>query len=360
MFCEETVHPISSHLSKCNPLFEVNIPVTHNNVNFINLQFRTKQIPHTKMSEAAVVEAVEAKTTQKVKVNYLPGFRRLSQQVYVHDGDSTLAAQSPTSATDPTTVIIYGWGDASPKHVSKYVEGYWALFPGCRIVLILSPILKALYQTPAARDKSMQPVLDALFGRATAFGSADGKDGSERVLIHVMSNTGGISYASTIKRYMVTKTETDPALFPHKMVVLDSTPGNSSFFTNIVPWSRAMALGLAPRLPLPFVVTQFIAGLFLGGLHLFGFVIGASSTAESSTRAVNNPELADNTAKRLYLYSKEDDIIMWYQIEEHVAECRQNGWKHVEVEVFKGTPHVGHMRGHPEQYWGAIKRNWEA
>jgi hypothetical protein len=277
------------------------------------------------------------------------GFTKLSKQVYVQQGDPS--SQDPTH---PTTIIIYGWGDARPKHVVKYVDGYRRLFPHARIVLIFSPILKALYQTLEARSRTMVPVIEAIYPEMLA--NPETKDHSdERLLVHVMSNTGGMNCAATMNAYtQLTKGH----IFPHDMMVCDSTPGSTDFLPNVGPWSRAMALGAARWLPWPFVVTQVLAAMFLACLHGFGWVIGATSAAEFSTGAVNNPTLSNTSAKRLYLYSKEDDIIHWEDIERHAADALKKGWS-VSADVFEGTPHVGHKRGHPEQYWTAIATAWK-
>lgn len=318
----------------------------------------------------------------------LLGYKKLSNQVYVLQPSRQRAAAgadaSPGDATDPshpTTVVIYGWGDARPRHVAKYADGYRRLFPHARIVLVFSPILKALYQTLDARARSMLPVIEAVYPREealeekpageksqddandapTATGSTTktaSTPARERVLLHVMSNTGGINFAATMYAYAKQAGAGSGHVFPHDMLVCDSTPGSTNFLPNVGPWSRAMALGAARWFPWPFVVTQALAALFLGCLHGFGWLVGATSAAEFSRRAANDPNFTDASAKRLYLYSKEDDIIHWEDIEEHAAEARQKGWN-VSAEVFDGTPHVGHMRGHPDQYWAAISAAWK-
>lgn len=67
--------------------------------------------------------------------------------------------------------------------------------------------------------------------------------------------------------------------------------------------------------------------------------------------------IASGEAPRLYLYSKEDEIIWWEDLEQAVAKVRELGWK-TDLEMFEGSPHVGHMRLHPEQYWNKIVECW--
>ncbi|KAH6611704.1 hypothetical protein B0J18DRAFT_442034 [Chaetomium sp. MPI-SDFR-AT-0129] len=308
------------------------------------------------------------KTAVKAE-SYTLGFKKLSDQVYVQEGQPS--TQDPRH---PTAIVIYGWGDARPRHVAKYIDGYRQLYPHSKIVLIFSPILKALYQTLEARSRTMVPVIEAIDPGLLL--SNNGKNNttttttgpiapSERVLLHVMSNTGGINCAATLHAYAAHANGASSSVFPHHLLVCDSTPGSTHFIPNIGRWSRAMALGATPRWfgskpgtgPL-FALIQLLAVLFLGCLHGLGWVLGTTSAAGFSTRAVNDPALSDRTAKRLYLYSQADDIIGWEDIEEHAADARQKGWD-VTTEMFEGTPHVGHMRAHPEQYWGAIAAAWE-
>ncbi|KAK1750166.1 hypothetical protein QBC47DRAFT_394718 [Echria macrotheca] len=171
-----------------------------------------------------------------------------------------------------------------------------------------------------------------------------------------MSNTGGINYAATLNAYHARH-----ALpLPHDLVVLDSTPGSTDFFPNITRWSRAMAIGASKALPafVPFVLTQAVAASFLGAMHLTSWLVGRVSAADFSVDAVNNPALAGLGTRRLYLYSREDDIIHWEDIEKHAARAVEVGYG-VDAHVFEGTPHVGHMRAHPDRYWAGIKTNWD-
>ncbi|KAM7199026.1 Eukaryotic protein of unknown function (DUF829) domain containing protein [Rhypophila sp. PSN 637] len=299
---------------------------------------------------------------EKTKVNHLPGFTTLSPQVLVQDADSTV---SPASHTDPTTVILYSWGDALPKHVSKYVEGYRTLYPAAKIVLIFSPILKALYTTLSVRSKTMIPVIEAVFGVGSTTTlvprlslARQNCPAAKRVLVQVMSNTGGINFASTLHAYRQLVGPDAPP-FPVDVMVCDSTPGSTVFMTNIGPWSKALAVGAASYLPWPFFVTRALAVVFLAAVNGMAVLMRETSAAVFSTAAVNDPHLLDIKARRLYLYSKEDDIIYWQDIEKHAAAAREKGYQVAEGEMFEGTGHVGHLKGHPEQYWRAIRRVWE-
>ncbi|KAI1848251.1 hypothetical protein JX265_004200 [Neoarthrinium moseri] len=275
-----------------------------------------------------------------------PGFIKLSDQVYLRPADDTNNTAVISGSPDPTTILLYAWGDAQPKHIAKYISGYLALFPNARLLIVLGPMIKMFYKSHEQRSKGMEVVLNAMQGAESA---------EERVLVHAMSNTGGVNYAATLNAYSQRYPGGSPLV--HTLSVFDSTPGSSSFFANLGPWSRAMAIGAASWFPGPLFIMQAFAIIFLLVTHGVMFALGHSSPAVFSTKAINNPELEDKAAARLYLYSKSDEIINWEAVEEHAAEAKGKGFQ-VDLERFEETPHVGHLRAHPEKYWAAVRGAW--
>ncbi|KAG5949996.1 hypothetical protein E4U53_005580 [Claviceps sorghi] len=119
-----------------------------------------------------------------------------------------------------------------------------------------------------------------------------------------------------------------------------------------------MALGTTAWFPCPFILTQIAWGVVLLLYSLYDSPAGRQSEGAWRVWAVNQSDLETKDARRLCLYSREDDLILWEDIDRHVAETRRLGWE-IEAEVFEGSGHVGHMRMHPGQYWGAVGRSWE-
>ncbi|KAB5545475.1 hypothetical protein GE09DRAFT_1175098 [Coniochaeta sp. 2T2.1] len=289
----------------------------------------------------------QSKSEQKKPHPNFPDYQVVTRQIYVRPADSP----SSIPASSPTVIVLYCWGDSNPKHVGKYTDGYRALYPQARLVVVFGPILKAITQTLPKRSATMAPCVDAIFG-----GTNDtAEHARERVMVVCMSNTGGINFAATLHAYKARF----GVMMPYALLVMDSTPGNPEFIRNVYPWTRAMALGAGHFLPwVPFFIRQTLALVFLAGLHGIGRLTGNQSAARFSVAAINDQEnLSVVTAKKLYLYSKGDDIIFWKDIEEQAADARTRGYD-VELEMFEGTPHVGHMREHPEQYWNAISKRW--
>ncbi|PNY24285.1 Uncharacterized protein TCAP_05779 [Tolypocladium capitatum] len=276
----------------------------------------------------------------------IAGFTALSDQVLVRE--ASLDDDAKPGLTDPDTVLIYGWGDGLPKHVAKYADGYRTLFPRAMQVVVLSPIAKAMFSDLRQRTTHMAPVLRAAFPAAAA--SAKRRN----ILVHAMSNTGAVNYAATLNAYR----EAYDAALPHQLLVLDSTPGSTRMtLSNVARWSRAMALGTAGWFPWPRIVTRAIWILFLLLNGLYSWTRGRESAGAWSWRATNDTRFEARGARKLYLYSREDDLIASQDVELHAAEARERGWE-ADTEVFRGSGHVGHMRRFPGQYWGAIVRAW--
>ncbi|KAI1177336.1 hypothetical protein F4777DRAFT_542626 [Nemania sp. FL0916] len=286
-----------------------------------------------------------------VKASGFPGYTPISNRIFIRneraDPDSA-TAQSKTVTSPPTTILVYGWGDASPKHVAKYSEGYHALFPTARIVVIINPILAATTHLLPQRTQSMRPLIDACFPNKD--------DGSERVIMHIMSNTGGIYAAATLNAYR--ERHGVDATLPHHLCVSDSTPGSLNFTSEVWRWSRAMAMGVPKWIPIPFKFSHALCAAFLAFVYYLAVAMGIEPSGSHAARIFTEHGFATPKALRLFCYSKEDDLIYWEDLEENAAIAQNKGYTTV-LEEFKGSPHVGHMRMHPEQYWGTILRCWK-
>ena len=149
------------------------------------------------------------------------------------------------------------------------------------------------------------------------------------------------------------------SLLPHKLLVLDSTPGGHRFSQELVRWSKGLSAGIGPYLPWPQQVTLALAIGFITVTLGIPTLFGIENIGTRSRRLLNDPNLTFPGAHRLYIYSEKDEIIGWRELEEHAAEAVAKGWR-VRLQRFHDTAHVGHMREHPEEYWNSIVTAWEA
>ncbi|KAL4964271.1 uncharacterized protein BDV14DRAFT_209417 [Aspergillus stella-maris] len=290
----------------------------------------------------------------KSKFPSIPGFHALSTQIHTRDGlKNTTTNPSITNPTQPRIIILYAWGDANPKHVSKYLDGFRSLYPASKQLLVLSPILTTITRSLEQRAESMKPVIEAVYGPTHRNGEEEDHD--DNVLVLAMSNTGGIAYASTLVAYFKQYSRA----MPHRLLILDSTPGSTDLsLSNMARLSYALALGIAPFIPFPFVVTQFLSGIFLYIISFIEILLGRKSAGFQSAEIIDSADYCSTGARRLYLYGRSDRIISYRDIEGHVARARGEGVK-ADAVVFEGSGHVEHMRLHGEKYWGSIEESWD-
>ncbi|KAK0386387.1 hypothetical protein NLU13_6224 [Sarocladium strictum] len=276
----------------------------------------------------------------------IPNFTASSDQIYIRDP----ATATPNSPDDPDMILIFGWGDGLPKHVAKYAEGFSGLYPAARQILVLGPISKVFFASLARRVVDMTPVVEALGDIVNPSATKKSK-----IMVHCMSNTGGSNYASMLQAYL----DKYGQPFPHQLVVFDSTPGSPVFsWKRMGQWSRAMSMGIAGMFPWPEIVTRFFMGFATIVVYVAGFLSGEEPAGKFAVRVMDDARYVPTETKKLYLYSKEDDLISYEDIESYEAHARASGYETKAV-VFQGSPHVGHMRLHPEQYWGSIKAAWQ-
>ena len=91
-------------------------------------------------------------------VNSLENFKRLNGSVYIHDPTTTTSSEN-----HPDLILIAGWMNASPRHISKYTAGYQKLYPSARILAITTTSVDAVFTTHGANLKRIAPVLDILY-----------------------------------------------------------------------------------------------------------------------------------------------------------------------------------------------------
>ncbi|KAJ0130050.1 ATP-dependent DNA helicase [Fusarium oxysporum f. sp. albedinis] len=277
----------------------------------------------------------------------IPGLTRLSSQIFLQGGEKRVG--QTVLPEHPRVVIIYGWGDGLLKHIVKYLYAFRQLYPHAKQVIVLSPMAQAMRQNAAQRSNSMLPVIEAAFPRGIKEDSADS------VLIHVMSSTGVINYAATLDAYR----QIHGVPLPHRMASYDSTAGNSDFNLRVLfQWSYALALGARSWNPLPFFMAQFAWGVFICVNHLLDIIKGRESAGTISKRIMLDEKFKSKKALNVYIYSMEDKLVSWMDIEKGIAEAKGVGYR-VECAVFEGSEHVSHMKVHPELYWKTIERAWE-
>ena len=285
-------------------------------------------------------------------------FTLLADHIYLYEPVKHEGVGTSTTVVDldPSTIIIYGWGDAQLKHLAKYADGYKNLFPTSRIIVVTSSLFDAFYRSAEHRSKLTTPVISAAFPN----GLNDSDDG--RILIHAMSNSGAVTFVSTLLSYTRMLEEDGQSIgsgpLPHTLLVCDSTPSTSNFAINATRWARALSTSTARMFPWPLAFTNAMWYTFLWLNEGLRRAMGLGNTGAFALEAMTNPNLTSHSATRLFIYSKEDELISWEDIEENAAIAIGKGYKCL-MELFEGSTHVGHLRKDPERYWSSIEKVWK-
>lgn len=119
-----------------------------------------------------------------------------------------------------------------------------------------------------------------------------------------------------------------------------------------------MTAGTSASFPWPVVITQALWYAFLCENWAWEKLRGTEPSGVWANRILNDQTVSSADAARLYVYSKEDAIIWWEDLEINVAEAKRLGYS-IYLEMFHGSPHVGHMRLNPSRYWQRISTCWE-
>lgn len=73
--------------------------------------------------------------------------------------------------------------------------------------------------------------------------------------------------------------------------------------------------------------------------HLFRI----EDTVSQLRRQLNDPALVPTSVRRLYLYSKADEMVRWEDVGGHVEEARGRGYERVQEVRFEGAAHCALM-----------------
>lgn len=267
--------------------------------------------------------------------------------------DSCVYLYKPTSpskssdAAAPELVILCTWMLAQPTHITKYIKGYQNLYPSASILMIRSGPLDFVYRGRGGMERRLKAAVAVV--RSSILSSAT-QDSTPKAILQVFSNGGSLQAATLFRAYQ--KTTGD--VFPLHTTVLDSCPGRATFYVAF----RVLLLpfgGQPSYIRLP--VTAFLYITF-GLWWLIMFALRMENPFETLWQGLNDEEQVKET-RRVYVYSDADNMVPWQDIEDHAAEARIQRFN-VELEKFKGSGHVAHVRiGNGGRYWGIIDEQWK-
>ncbi|KAF2481921.1 hypothetical protein BDY17DRAFT_311544 [Neohortaea acidophila] len=265
----------------------------------------------------------------------LSSFTKLNDLVAIYR-----PANARPGAPDPGTpqlIVICSWLGAASKHITKYTDAYQQRYPYATLLLIRSTLASMIQRADIAPANEVL----ASFVR-------DKSDSRSKppIVLHAFSNGGARNVASLIVDFRTTRTG---STFPFDALILDSCPGRA----DVSSVSRAITLSLPlsswSRSAASWLI--YLAVLLLMTItHLFKI----EDTVSQLRRRLNDPDVVPTSVRRLYLYSKADEMVRWEDVSGHVEEARERGYERVQEVVFEGAAHCALMLKGGERYWGAV------
>jgi hypothetical protein len=258
-------------------------------------------------------------------------FKKIGYNSYLY----TSTTYGPKSAL----ILLFSWNAAAAKHIAKYTASYQKLFPDCRILLIQCDT-PDFFWTSKQYQKIHAPGVGVVQEQVAHGGP---------VLIHSFSNGGANQLVEFAKAYK----KAQGTILPHRVLAFDSSPGNGRSYSKGY-------LAVKHGLPKTFFFQIFggaIVHAFMILTRLWWIMTLQRNVMTQVQEHLNSPELFDQRAPRVYLYSKKDEVIGDEEVEEHAEDATKKGWQ-VKRVVFEQSPHAGHVREDEGKYWGAVMQAW--
>jgi hypothetical protein len=231
---------------------------------------------------------------------------------------------------------------AHPKsrYVNSFFNHYHTLYPASRILHITSLASFFSHTRTSTRTALLKPITAAIDSDPSS---------DKRILVHLISNGGVLSFLDACREY---KAITGNVL-PVKAIVLDSGPGKYVRKGGFYAMSQGFPKGLMYYPVAVIVYLMFIAW------SISSTVLGTTTIVDKGRAQLNDWDIVDEKAKRLYVYSEKDRIVGSDDVEEHAKEAKEMG-SEVRMVKFEESAHVQHMLTHGDEYWKVVKELWSS
>lgn len=134
-------------------------------------------------------------------------------------------------------------------------------------------------------------------------------------------------------------------------ILFDSCPGKGTSYRQTFD---AMILSFPKN-----IVWRFLGALAIHCFLIFVFIYVACGNENPASFWRRTPLEESSPARGArYLFSKEDRMIEWTDIEQHAEEARRKGWKVKEV-LFEGSGHCAHLNIDRRRYVEAVNSVWK-
>lgn len=278
----------------------------------------------------------------------LSSFERVSKIVYLYR-PKPVSAGPRSARSSPKLILMGGWMDAREPHLAKYTAQLQALYPDSAILLIRSFVYHFVGPKFPGEIAPAVPIIRSIMA------GGDGADTTRpEMLVLVFSNGGSSALKHLYDLYSKSAGLGESPNLPRHVTIFDSAPGRFE-------WSRSVTAFTLGAVRSSFLVRLFVramAQLFTALYWMLTVPWGRPGFLERIWLAHNVKTKNQTEIGRTYVYSKEDKLVNYKDVEEHAAQAREQGYK-VALEEFKGTAHVAHARGDEARYWSVVRDTWD-
>lgn len=306
-----------------------------------------------------------APASSSTRESPLSSFTRISNLVYLYrpgpsDGRKPSAPPGTSVSTPavgaPKLILLASWMDAREPHIAKYTARYQALYPGSPILLIRC-FAKTLTINARHHPKELEPAVPVIRSVVAEAGGGDARAGGRQapdMLVHVFSNGGSATLRHLYGVYAASARPGEPTALPAHVTIFDSAPGRWQWGRTVTAFMMSVAGMIWPvRL-----VAWAILNIFCAYEWAVHVLLRRPGFLERTWVAHNDRGLNASERRRAYIYSEEDKLVDYRNIEEHAAVAAAGGYVPT-LEKFGGSQHVAHARADEERYWNIVRAAWE-
>lgn len=274
----------------------------------------------------------------------LHGFRHLGNNIYLHPADSS----APKAPLDdelqcPSIVVLCTWlGGASPRRIAKYTFKYRQTYPGTPILLIRTVMMDLALRPALLLRHRLKPAIAAISKYVTT-----PEDG---ILLHMFSN-GGANMAVQLAIALRSVIRSSVSFSPFRMVILDCCPTFTSFRSQY----HAAVFSLPSSQPVN-LLGRSVMFPFVGSVAILQN-LGLVGSGADLRKDLNRWSVFGASPLRLYMYSKTDTTVPYYDVESHKADAERKGYT-VQSLSFDEAPHCALINAGEDRYWDAIISGW--
>ncbi|KAJ5312165.1 hypothetical protein N7508_002995 [Penicillium antarcticum] len=253
-----------------------------------------------------------------------------------HEGDR---------ASAPSIVILCTWnGGATPRRINKYITQYHQIYPGTNILVITTTVPNTAFWPLRVVRSRLQPtcqVIQRILAKST----------NPSTLLHFFSHGGG-SMAAQLSLAMQEGAD-QGALFLSSLrgVIFDCCPGADSFEQTYGAAKLSMGADVLSQIFTKTLLYPSIA--VVNKLQSSGVL----RSVRDLRGVLNDPSIFGAQIRRLYIYTKEDTMVGWTEVQKHVEEARCRGY-HVDQVLFEHGMHCSLMMEDSARYWSAVQKFW--